>query len=460
MSSLISRIDILGLYSARDYHVEFDNNMLILVGENGSGKTTISRIIYAVLSCNWDLLRMYPFDKIVLYFKDTTIEVKSKDINSIYSMPNIDRIGFYFERRYFRKNLLTNIISSILELKNTKETSNQIRFRAMNSIPYEYITEILDSPEVNTLFNLNRTIHRYFDSQILYLPTYRRIEEQLQNIFPDIDLETLEKRKKTIKTNRVIELVEFGMDDVQQLVNKESARLRSFSQDRQKKLTLGYLGDIVSKTYEYSSGYQKIRKLEDSEIQEVLSRIDSSILSDSKKEELLNIINDFRNSNQRSYTGQVKIICHYFTQLWEFNNEIKKSEKNIRNFVEKVNNYLVNNKVIYDSENYTCEVFNIGKSNVSNDEKLEKIKFQDLSSGEKQIVSLFGHLYLDENDSAFVFIDEPELSLSVDWQKKLLPDIASSPKFRGLLATTHSPFIFDNNLESVVHGINEFLVKG
>ena len=92
--------------------------------------------------------------------------------------------------------------------------------------------------------------------------------------------------------------------------------------------------------------------------------------------------------------------------------------------------------------------------------KLEKIKFQDLSSGEKQIVSLFGHLYLDENDSAFVFIDEPELSLSVDWQKTLLPDIASSPKFCGLLATTHSPFVFDNNLESVVHGINEFLVKG
>ena len=83
-----------------------------------------------------------------------------------------------------------------------------------------------------------------------------------------------------------------------------------------------------------------------------------------------------------------------------------------------------------------------------------------MSSGEKQIVSLFGHLYLDENDSAFVFIDEPELSLSVDWQKTLLPDIASSPKFCGLLATTHSPFVFDNNLESVVHGINEFLVKG
>ncbi|MCH5170194.1 MAG: AAA family ATPase [Oscillospiraceae bacterium] len=460
MASLIKKIDILGLYSGRDYSVEFDSNNLILVGENGSGKTTISRIIYAVLSCNWDLLRTYPFDKIVLYFNEDIIEVDSKTINAIYSMQNADRIGFYFERRYSRKSLVTNIISSILELKSTKEASNEMRFRSIHGIPYEYIAEILDSPEVNALFDLNQAINQHFDSQILYLPTYRRIEEQLQNIFPDIDLETLEKRKKPIKTNKVIELVEFGMDDVQQLVKKESERLRSFSQERQSMLTLGYLGEIVSKTYDHSSGYQKIRDLEDWEIQEVLSRIDSSILSDSKKEELLNIINFFRNSNQRSYTAQVKIICHYFTQLWEFNNEIKKSEKNIRDFVEKVNKYLVNNKVIYDSEKYTCEVFNIVRSDFSDDEKLEKIKFQDLSSGEKQIVSLFGHLYLDENDSAFVFIDEPELSLSVDWQKTLLPDISTSPKFCGLLATTHSPFVFDNDLESVVHGINEFLIKG
>lgn len=460
MASTIKRIDILGLYSSKNYSIDFDNNCLILVGENGSGKTTISRIVYAVLSCNWDLLRSYPFDKILLHFENDTVEINSKTINSIYSMQNAERIGFYMDRRYPRKSFLTNIISSILELKSSKESSKEIKFRNMYGIPYEYVEEIVDSPEVNALFELNQTINNNFDSQILYLPTYRRIEEQLQNIFPDIDLETLEKRKKPIKTKRVIELIEFGMDDVQQLVNKESERLRSFSQERQSKLTLGYLGEIVSKTYERSSVYRKIRELDDEEIQEVLSRIDSSILSDSKKSELLTIINDFRNSSKHSYAGQVKIVCHYFMQLWEFNNEIKESEKNIRDFVEKVNRYLVNNKVIYDSEKYTCEVYNIIKNDFTEGEELEKIKFQDLSSGEKQIVSLFGHLYLDENDSTFVFIDEPELSLSVDWQKNFLPDIVSSPKFSGLLATTHSPFVFDNDLESVVHGINEFLAKG
>ena len=461
MALLIKRIDILGLYSARDYSIRFDDSNLILVGENGSGKTTISRIVYAVLSCNWDLLRTYPFKKIVLYFKDNTIEVTSDTLNSIYSMPNADRIGVYYERRYTRKNFVTNIISSILELRNAKEFSNEISFRRLHGIPYEYFSEILESDEVNALVDLTQSIEQSFDPQILYLPTYRRIEEQLQNIFPDVDLQKIERNKKPFKNSKVIELIEFGMDDVQNLVNKESDRLRSFSQERQSKLTLGYLGEIVSKTYEESSTYKKIRNLSDDEIQKVLSRIDSSILSDPKKSELLNIINGFRNTNKRSYAGQVKILCHYFMQLWEFNNEINESENNIRSFVDIVNKYLVNNKVIYDSEKYTCEVYNIIQNNSScEDKKIEKIHFQDLSSGEKQIVSLFSHLFLDDNDSVFVFIDEPELSLSVDWQKTLLPDIASSPKFSGLLATTHSPFVFDNELESAVHGINEFLIKG
>ena len=56
----------------------------------------------------------------------------------------------------------------------------------------------------------------------------------------------------------------------------------------------------------------------------------------------------------------------------------------------------------------------------------------------------------------FVFIDEPELSLSIDWQRMLLVDILESTSCTGLVATTHSPFVFDNELEDYVHGINEF----
>lgn len=81
---------------------------------------------------------------------------------------------------------------------------------------------------------------------------------------------------------------------------------------------------------------------------------------------------------------------------------------------------------------------------------------KNLSSGEKQIVGLFSKLYLDNTHGLFVFIDEPELSLSIDWQRRLLPDVIASDNCKGLFAVTHSPFIFDNDLVGIVHGVNEF----
>ena len=74
-----------------------------------------------------------------------------------------------------------------------------------------------------------------------------------------------------------------------------------------------------------------------------------------------------------------------------------------------------------------------------------------LSSGEKQIVSLFSKLYLESAKKCILLIDEPELSISMKWQKMLLPDIMRSGNCRLLLTVTHSPFIFDNEFDNDAH---------
>ena len=455
MSEIIKKIDIQGLYN-RDFSITFDNNTIILVGENGSGKTTISRVIYAVLSCNWDLLNNYSFNRIVVVFENDEIEISKNIIDDIYRIPDLDRMTYYIERRFGKRGSLTGILSTIIELK--KVPRNGVgNSRRLYQLPYEFIAGIINNSAVQKLYDITERINKNFPAQILYLPTYRRIEEQLQNIFPEIDMDVWERKKRTISNEKVIELVEFGMSDVKRLVDSEMEALRSSSQARQNKLTLGYLGEIVSKNYDRSESYRRIRKLQDEEIKEILARIDSSILSDERKKQLLIILNDFRASQKHSYSAQVKIICHYFMQLWEFNKEIKEAESRIRLFEKTANRYLENNTIVYNSENYSCDVFNTFDTGV---QVREKIEFQDLSSGEKQIVSLFSHLYLDKNENVFVFIDEPELSLSVDWQKTILLDIVNSPKYVGMLATTHSPFVFNNSMERYVHGINEFIIKG
>jgi predicted ATPase len=86
-----------------------------------------------------------------------------------------------------------------------------------------------------------------------------------------------------------------------------------------------------------------------------------------------------------------------------------------------------------------------------------KIDLRELSSGEKQIVSLFSHLYLSGNKRFFVLIDEPELSLSVPWQRRFLIDVINGEFCAGLVAVTHSPFIYDNQLKKYAHSIGEFI---
>jgi predicted ATPase len=70
-----------------------------------------------------------------------------------------------------------------------------------------------------------------------------------------------------------------------------------------------------------------------------------------------------------------------------------------------------------------------------------------LSSGETQVISLFARLYLYPKRN-LVLIDEPELSLSLDWQRKIIPDMMRSESVEQLLAITHSPFIFENEYDS------------
>lgn len=63
-----------------------------------------------------------------------------------------------------------------------------------------------------------------------------------------------------------------------------------------------------------------------------------------------------------------------------------------------------------------------------------------LSAGEKQMLSFI--CYNAFTNNAPIFIDEPELSLHVDWQRTLFPTLQSQKKNNQFIIATHSPFIY------------------
>ena len=461
MDNQLVKFEICGLHGVRDYSISIKDNRVIIVGENGSGKTTIFKIMYSTISCDWDSLRSFEFNCVSICFSDSINVTVSKELlDSFYDINDIDRVQNYGDSRYYGRHMRPyGLINNLIALKRAAEEKTREELDAYlseNRPPFRYYKSALDADSAKKLYNITKIIEQHVDATILYLPTYRRIEEQLKTIFPRFDRDDIDKVRSSQRNNRAIELVEFGMDDVELAVRKYQERLNDFSRAQQNKLTLGYLNEIIGEKYEQVD-IDKIRKLTETQIDDILKRIEQSILTDEQKGQIMRILSQARDTLEPPTLVREKIICHYFLKLIDFDRKMSEEEAALIKFVDICNKYLVSNKLVYDKQNFSCSILNKISGNYTDS---YSIHFQDLSSGEKQIVSIFSHLNLGKAKKVFVFIDEPELSLSVDWQRMILVDIIDSASCTGLVATTHSPFVFDNELESYVHGINEFCVRG
>jgi predicted ATPase len=78
----------------------------------------------------------------------------------------------------------------------------------------------------------------------------------------------------------------------------------------------------------------------------------------------------------------------------------------------------------------------------------EVIPIELLSSGEKKILAIFSAVLLGEQDG-ILLIDEPELSLSIPWQERLVEDISS---FGGkiIIATQSNHIARDKHSKNIV----------
>ena len=71
----------------------------------------------------------------------------------------------------------------------------------------------------------------------------------------------------------------------------------------------------------------------------------------------------------------------------------------------------------------------------------KKLSPQMLSSGEKQLLILLSETLLQRQSPAVFIADEPELSLHVKWQEKLVPSLRELNASSQIIAATHSPDI-------------------
>lgn len=74
----------------------------------------------------------------------------------------------------------------------------------------------------------------------------------------------------------------------------------------------------------------------------------------------------------------------------------------------------------------------------------KQLELENLSAGEKQLLLIFLNVLLQEGESTILIMDEPEISLDIEWQHILIEKILElNPKCQIIMAT-HSPSMFGN----------------
>lgn len=440
-TSNIKSFSVYGLFGTEEnVIIPFNENIKILIGENGIGKTQILNIFYYTLTRNFFKLGEFNFDKLILEFRDKkSIKISKSSVDElikeIYENPIVK--DFIDEVGYSQFEILKTrfIQSKGNKRKLEMEFEYNPKFR---KYPIRHIFRAFELIEMNRgnlsnsfFSNCEKEIECGIEgSDIMYFPTYRRVEEDLHNLGYNND-ELL---------NQENTLIQFGMDDVQKRFNQIESTIDKLLKEGFSKITSEILSQLVKGFSQTDNSF--LSKVDKNDIEIILARVGKELSENDKDEIRQSVLNQsFENP---SLTYILKKLVEIYEKQKELDNSVKK-------FRDICNQYLINKKVFYDES--AIKIF------IKSEKTDSEIALSKLSSGEKQIISIFSKIYLSDSKKRFIVLfDEPELSLSIFWQRTLLPDIVNSGKCDFLLAVTHSPFIFENELDKYAIGLNEYFI--
>lgn len=457
MSGQLNRFYIHGLWGEKDVDLRFENNRLIMVGENGSGKTTILRIIYETLACKWALLSVEDFVCIELWFGacNNPIIIKKMRIQSakeLFINSNSDIIQEL--PPIVRRTLIerSHISGHNISYDQIVDTLDEYGYSDREI--YCRIKEKVDSVEKKYLVEYSQAIKEKLGCNVIYLPTYRRVEKRIGYVnerdYPRMRDGYSYKRYGREVWEDSIEIAKTGMDDVEYFIHLSLDEIRRKADISASRLNYQCFKGILSRASDKAVYVKEI--LSNEEIEKVFGSINEDVLSPKESEQIKEKLIKMNSTTAPKQQSYEQIVYYFYSLLHERYKQLKNDEKTILGFFDACNAYLGNKQFVYNEKEYTYSIC------VKDGDKIREIDLEHLSSGEKQVVSIFSYLCLSPLSKSLVLIDEPELSLSVPWQRKFLLDISKGQQCAGVISVTHSPFVFDNELKRYAHALEEFIM--
>ena len=418
----IKSFTVYELFGKKDHTIHFSENQCIIMGINGTYKTTMLTIFSHFLKGEWDILSEYVFSKIKLELEDTTIIEITRDDSVLCGYIDMENL------REFKELSQGDIEVEFRHLFNSRHRRNQIDPLGILSIHTQ-------------LIKLVKITSHY---EVVFLPSYRHIESKL--------VESAKRRKYIEQIVNAIDedIATVGMDSIlvkikNEILVSESkvvATMMQYSMQIFESSMMGKLSNLSD--FEI----QTTAEIKEDELQLNLDKVQRNLTTTSKqlivsfnklqKQAIESVRNkDYNKSKYRNKQASIKA----FNVFMLMSREIEQHRTKIDNFFKMCNKYFsISNKEIL-KDNFSVDS---SEDRVVQLEDGRIISLKGLSSGEQQILSIFSRLYLfPEKKDIFIIIDEPEMSLSMPWQNNFIPDILSGVSTVGLLVATHSPDIIE-----------------
>lgn len=458
---IIEYFGIKGLFGKKDVDLTFKEKAQIYIGENGLGKTTILNALNYLLNCDFKNLVNINFSRIdiVLYgikysFTKETIKVYISSQRS-----RMRHTGLYMTLSQTLSDEDIEHLKSIIqsgkeEMARMQEvnlflSTKGFNFEAPNSFALDLITQlVVDRFEISPIDAFRNTMEEH-PLRILYFPTYRRIEKDVRTMLRERrnrgrnDYSTRELNLESSFVEELSETVHSGMSDIKKRRDRILRRISDISRKELDTMSV----DLLKKQI---AGIPEEITLEDVDKEKLEAIIHKSQVGLTMEEQtkVIEMI-----SSRKIYDEDNRFLLYLLTRLKDIYNSYEAYDCSIKSFVDICNDYLCDKKFVYNEADLSLDL----ESTESTGLIQEVLDLDILSSGEKQLVALFATIYFDPQSRFVILIDEPELSLSIYWQRKLLPDVMKSENCEFLFAVTHSPFIFDNELQANTTGMNEFV---
>ena len=477
----IRKIKVKSLFGLFDYDIPLnDSGITILIGINGSGKTTIFKILNSILNQEFYNILDVDFKLFEIIFDNGDIikcerNVQDVNVNEILlNFAGNKRHDNYENFRRGAKKLwdqdktLPGFLITV-ELNGSTSEHNLIKLvtsKDKNVMTYVFnnITSelriILDEIGTKSRFietqrlqldgsNIDESMVRYSKNHMISV-TNRWTE---QRNFSDFDI--------SINKSRIVEYA----NDLSNVINLKRSNYFAESQDVEKKTLSEYLNknsfnihrlnniqleDIEEDISKMNAHIAKLLKLGIYKQSEISHISDSSMLD--KKLKDLNTIKkkihgDANNPRKRDFNKLLdfslksSLLKSYAENMRKKLDIFEDLEAKIEIFMTHINNLFMYKNMEIDLDKGFVFKLEDGLENG------RIIDPTDLSSGEQHEVILNYELIFKTENNSVILIDEPEISLHILWQNKFINNLLEIAKENSLniIVATHSPDIVNHH---------------